>query len=77
MVNKLVHLRIPDKLYQDSALIIEENGFASFQEFVKHCLRKEILGNKQGFEESKAGLGGLEELEEKDKISALKRHGIH
>ncbi|MBU1120529.1 hypothetical protein KJ660_01510 [Candidatus Micrarchaeota archaeon] len=40
MANKLIHLRVSDKLYSDSREIVKENGFNSIQEFVREAMRK-------------------------------------
>jgi len=42
MANKLVHLRVSDKLYKDSIEIVRESGFNSIQEFIREAVRKTV-----------------------------------
>ncbi len=42
MANKLVHLRIPEKLYKDAVKIVKEKGYRNVQEFVLESLRNAV-----------------------------------
>ena len=42
MINKQINIRIPETLYKESEIIIEEEGFSNLQELIKHTLREKI-----------------------------------
>ena len=42
MTNKLVSLRLTDKLVFEANKVTKEEGFASFQEFIKDAIRRAI-----------------------------------
>ncbi|MCC7573968.1 ribbon-helix-helix domain-containing protein [Candidatus Woesearchaeota archaeon] len=66
MANKLISLRIPDTLLNETNKFVKEQGFSSVQEFIRLALREKIdrTKKKKLFEQSK-----LSELE-KVKIRA-------
>jgi len=47
MSNRMVHLRIPQKLYDYSMQLVEEKGFGSIQEFARHALRQAVELSEQ------------------------------
>jgi len=47
MVTKLVNVRFPEQLYEEGKEIVEEAGYANFQELVKDALRHTIIGIKK------------------------------
>lgn len=42
MPNKMVHIRMPDKLYKESKALADDFGFSSVQEFFRSAVRKAV-----------------------------------
>lgn len=42
MATKLVNVRIPDNLYSEGKQVVEEAGYANYQEFIKDSIRSKI-----------------------------------
>ena len=42
MANKLVHLRIPEKLYKETMKIVKEKGYRNAQELTLESLRNAV-----------------------------------
>ena len=75
MTNKLVHLRVSDKLYRDSQEIVRENGFNSIQEFIREAVRKKVeefqtMMAVRRLEKLKGSVKGIKRMtkEERDKL---------
>jgi len=47
MKTKLVNVRLPEKLYEEGKKIVENNGYANFQEFIKDSIRHSIAEAKE------------------------------
>lgn len=42
IMNKLVHLRISEKLYSEAKNFSKESGFSNVQEFIRNSIRKSV-----------------------------------
>ncbi len=42
MPNKMVHIRMPDRLYRESEALADDFGFGSVQEFFRSAVRKAV-----------------------------------
>jgi hypothetical protein len=42
MVNRMVHLRVPEKLYKDSESLTKEFGFSNVQDFFRNAVHRAI-----------------------------------
>ena len=42
MANKLVNVRIPENLYNESKVLIENSGYSNLQEFIKDAIRNKV-----------------------------------
>jgi hypothetical protein len=47
MVNKMVHLRMSEKLYQTSKSVAEDFGFSNLQEFFRNSIQRAIEDYEQ------------------------------
>ncbi len=57
MENNLISLRVPKPLLKDAKRIVQEEGFSTLQEFIKHSLREELLKRRR--EQAIIDLGSL------------------
>ncbi len=42
MANKLVNVRIPENLYNESRELVENSGYSNLQEFIKDAIRNKV-----------------------------------
>lgn len=47
MPNKLVNVRLPEKLFKEGKRLTKSNGYANFQEFIKDSIRHQIAHLKK------------------------------
>ncbi|MBW2986098.1 ribbon-helix-helix domain-containing protein [Candidatus Woesearchaeota archaeon] len=47
METKLINVRLPKKLYREGKELVEQDGFANFQEFIKDAIRHSVQERKK------------------------------
>lgn len=47
MNTKLINVRLPENLYEEGKEVVEEAGYANFQEFIKDSIRSKITEVKK------------------------------
>ena len=47
MANKLINVRIPENLYNESKELVENSGYSNLQEFIKDAIRNKVIQVKK------------------------------